>query len=90
MGFLNDNHQRARFLALIPFGRFFQFHIAVVDAPGQQVADQDIGGQVAAVASELQNDMLPPLQMLNDAGGGVVAAAGFQKGKPLQAAQPVM
>ena len=90
MGFLNDNHQGARLLALIAFGRFFQFHIAVVDAAGEEVAYQDVGGQVAAVAAELQDYMLPPFQMLDDAGGGVMAAAGFQKGKAFQAAEAVV
>ena len=90
MGFLDDDDQMPGFHATASLRRFLAGHVTVVDAPRQEVARQDIGGQVVAVPAELKDHMLPPLQVLDDAGRGVMAGVLDQETESLETAESVV
>ena len=89
MGFLNDQDQRPGLLAAAALGFLFFSHVGVMDAPGKQIADQNICSQVVAVATELQHHVLAPFQVLNYPSRRP-SVIFHQKAEPLQPGQPVV
>ena len=67
MGLLDGDHQVGRRLAAPRQRRLDTVHVLLVDAARQQVRHEDVGAEVVAVTSELEDDVLPRFQVLHDA-----------------------
>ncbi len=88
MGLLDGDHQVDGLPGAVAHGRLLLLAVALVDAAGEQVGDQDVGGEVVLVAAELQDHVLAALKVAQDGLDGVllgVRAHEIQAGQALEA-----
>jgi hypothetical protein len=76
VGLLDGYDQGPRFFAGGAESPLFHRHIALVDAPGQEIGHQQIGAQVVAVTTELQDHTPPRLEVLQNAAHRVLIGPG--------------
>ncbi len=72
---LDDDHQGPWFVALVAGREILLLDIALVDATGEVVGDQDVGGQGVAIGAELEHHADALAQAVKDAIHNVLALA---------------
>ena len=66
VGFLDYDHEWAGFFAFLPGGQILPMDVACMDAPGEIVGDQYIGGQSVSVITEFKNNTCSDVEPLED------------------------
>ncbi len=79
MSLLDDDHQGPRFVTFVAGREVLLLDVALVDAPGEVVGDQDVGGQGVAVGAELEHDADALAQAVEDAVHNVLTLARDEK-----------